>query len=189
MLFVGRLVRYKGLDVLLRALPGLEVRTVIAGDGPLRGPLELMARQLGLEGRVQFAGRVSDEELLAWYHACDMLVLPSVSRQEAFGMVQLEAMLCGRPVVSTDLRTGVPWVNQHEQTGLVVRTGDVASLRGAIERLIRNPELRARLGDAGRARVLAMFTADRMCGATVSLYRDVAGVTAPAGVACPPARV
>ena len=189
LLFVGRLVRYKGLDVLLRALPGLEVRTVIAGDGPLRGPLELMARQLGLEGRVRFAGRVSDEELLAWYHACDMLVLPSVSRQEAFGMVQLEAMLCGRPVVSTDLRTGVPWVNQHEQTGLVVRTGDVASLRGAIERLIRNPELRARLGDAGRARVLAMFTADRMCGATVSLYRDVAGPTVPAEVVCPPARV
>lgn len=189
LLFVGRLVRYKGLDILLRALPGLEVRTVIAGDGPLRGPLDLMARQLGLEGRVRFAGRVSDEELLAWYHACDMLVLPSVSRQEAFGMVQLEAMLCGRPVVSTDLRTGVPWVNQHEQTGLVVRTGDVASLRGAIDRLIRDPELRARLGDAGRARVLAMFTADRMCGATVSLYRDVAGLTVPAEVVCPPAQV
>ena len=142
LLFVGRLVPYKGLDVLLRALPGLEAQTVIVGDGPLRGALETMVRELGIGDRVQLAGEVTDEERLAWLHACAALVLPSITRQEAFGMVQLEAMLCGRPVVSTDLPTGVPWVNVHGETGFVVRAGDAASLRGALDRLVE---------DAGRS--------------------------------------
>ena len=136
LLFVGRLVPYKGLDVLLHALPGLEAQTVIVGDGPLRGSLETTVRELGLGDRVQLTGEVTDDERLAWLHACDALVLPSTTRQEAFGMVQLEAMLCGRPVVSTDLPTGVPWVNVHGETGFVVRAGDAASLRGALDRLV-----------------------------------------------------
>jgi rhamnosyl/mannosyltransferase len=191
LLFVGRLVRYKGLDVLLRALPGLDVRTVLVGDGPLRDALEALVRQLGLADRVHFAGGVTDDELLSWYAACDVMVLPSVSRQEAFGMVQLEAMLCARPVVSTALPTGVPWVNRHEETGLVVPPGDAAALRGALVRLIGDPDLRRQLGAAGRARVLRTFTAEAMCGAAAALYRAVAGAPAPAPeeVACPPTRV
>ena len=172
LLFVGRLVPYKGLDILLRALPGLAAQTVIVGDGPLRGALETMVRELGLSDRVQLAGEVTDEERLAWLHACAALVLPSTTRQEAFGMVQLEAMLCGRPVVSTDLPTGVPWVNVHGETGLVVRAGDAASLRGALDRLVDDADVRQALGAAARARVLNMFTADRMCAATLALYRD-----------------
>ena len=124
---------------------------MIVGDGPLRGALETTVRGLGLGDRVQFTGEVRDDERLAWLHACDALVLPSTTRQEAFGMVQLEAMLCGRPVVSTDLPTGVPWVNVHGETGLVVRAGDAASLRGALDRLVADPDLRQALG-AGRAR-------------------------------------
>ena len=89
-------------------------------------------------------------------------------------MVQLEAMLCARPVVSTNLPTGVPWVNVHGETGLVVRPGDAASLRGAVARLMADPELCRMLGDAARDRVLTMFTADRMCAAAMALYRDVA---------------
>ena len=113
LLFVGRLVRYKGLHVLLDALPGLEAQTVIVGDGPYRAELEAMARERGVGDRVEFTGEVSEEELAAWLHACAVLVLPSMTRQEAFGIVQLEAMLCGRPVISTDVPTGVPWVNVH----------------------------------------------------------------------------
>ena len=175
LLFVGRLVPYKGLDVLLRALPGLEAQTVIVGDGPLRGALETMVRELGLGDRVQLAGEVTDEERLAWLHACAALVLPSTTRQEAFGMVQLEAMLCGRPVVSTDLPTGVPWVNVHGETGLVVRAGDAASLRGALDRLVDDADLRQALGAAARARALNMFTADRMCAAALALYQEMTG--------------
>ena len=88
-------------------------------------------------------------------------------------MVQLEAMLCGRPVVSTDVPTGVPWVNVHGETGLVVRAGDAASLRGALERLVADADLRHALGAAARARVLNMFTADRMCAAALALYQEV----------------
>ncbi len=180
LLFVGRLVPYKGVDVLLRALPGLNVRTVIVGGGPLRGALEARVRELGLGDRVRFEGEVTDEERLAWLHACDALVLPSISRQESFGIVQLEAMLCGRPVVSTDLPTGVPWVNVDGRTGLVVRAGDVASLRGALDRITADAELRHTLGSAARARVLNTFTADGMCAAALALYRDVSAFTSAA---------
>src|SRR5262249_52792601 len=174
-LFVGRLVRYKGLQVLLQALPGLKAQTVIIGDGPLRGALETMVRKLGIGDRVHFAGAVSDEERLAWLHACAALVLPSTTRQEAFGIAQPEAMLCGRPVISTDVPTGVPWVNVHGRTGLVVRPGDSASLRDALNRLIADNELRQTLGAAARARALETFNADRMCAAALALYRDLAG--------------
>ncbi len=177
LLFVGRLVPYKGLDVLLRALPGLEAQTVIVGDGPLRGSLDTTVRTLGLDDRVHLTGEVADDEHLAWLHACDALVLPSTTRQEAFGMVQLEAMLCGRPVVSTDLPTGVPWVNVHGETGFVVRAGDAASLRGALDRLVAEPDLRQALGAAGRARALTAFTADTMCAAAVGLYQEVSRST------------
>jgi rhamnosyl/mannosyltransferase len=173
LLFVGRLVPYKGLDVLLRALPGLEARTVIVGDGRLRRSLEATVRELGLSDRVELTGTVTDDERLAWLHACDALVLPSTTRQEAFGMVQLEAMLCGRPVVSTDLPTGVPWVNVDGETGLIVRTGDVASLRGALDRLVADPDLRQELGAGARARAESIFTADRMCTASLAQYEVV----------------
>ena len=79
-LFVGRLVPYKGVDVLLRAMKDVEARAVIVGDGPLRGELEAMARELGISDRVRFAGNASQEELTALYNACDVFVLPSVTR-------------------------------------------------------------------------------------------------------------
>jgi rhamnosyl/mannosyltransferase len=136
-------------------------------------------RELGLSDQVQLAGEVTDEERLAWLHACAALVLPSTTRQEAFGMVQLEAMLCGRPVVSTDLPTGVPWVNVHGQTGLVVRAGDATLLRGALDRLVNDADVRHALGAAGRTRVLQTFTADKMCAAALALYQEVAEAERP----------
>jgi rhamnosyl/mannosyltransferase len=173
LLFVGRLVRYKGVEVLLRALPGLHAQTVIVGGGPLGDVLSHLTQELGLDDRVRFIGEVTDDDLLAWYYACDALVLPSTSRQEAFGLVQLEAMLCGRAVVSTDLPTGVPWVNQHERTGLVVPPGDVAALRGALARLVCDVDLRRALGEAARARALNEFAADSMCRAARHVYQEV----------------
>jgi rhamnosyl/mannosyltransferase len=179
-LFAGRLVGYKGIDVLLRALPGLDAETVIVGDGPLRSTLESLSGELGIADRVRFLGEVDDHELLACLRGCDVFVLPSVTRQEAFGMVQLEAMLCGRPVVSTELGTGVSWVNQHERTGLVVRPGDANELRQALKRLLENRDLRRRLGAAAQARVLSHFTADGMCSRTHTLYREIVNQRSPA---------
>jgi len=172
LLFVGRLVPYKGVDVLLRAMSGLDADLMLVGDGPLRGSLQDLAAELGVADRVHFLGEVGDESLLAWYHACDALVLPSVTRQEAFGMVQLEAMLCGHPVVSTDLGTGVAWVNQHERTGLVVPPGDATALHDALHRLLTDGELRHQLGRTAGARVREQFTDDRMCADTLRVYRE-----------------
>jgi rhamnosyl/mannosyltransferase len=172
-LFVGRLVPYKGVDVLLRALAGSHARAVLVGDGPLRQQWEQLARDLGLESRVRFAGEASAFELAALYNACDMLVLPSVTRAEAFGMVQLEAMACRKPVICTDLRSGVPWVNRDGLTGLVVQPSNPDALRGAIETLAADPALRRRMGEAGRARVIAEFSITRLAEQTGTLYRGL----------------
>jgi rhamnosyl/mannosyltransferase len=175
-LFVGRLVPYKGVDVLLRALVSIDARAVIVGDGPLREPLEQLARDLGIAGRVRFAGNAPPDELTALYNACDLFVLPSVTRAEAFGMVQLEAMSCRKPVISTNLPSGVPWVNQHEVTGLVVPPSDTGALAAAMQTLVSDRELRVRMGVAGRQRVVREFSLDRMVRQTTSLYAEVASV-------------
>ena len=172
-LFVGRLVPYKGVDVLIDAMASVQGTCLIVGDGPLRASLESHAASRGVSSRVRFLGGVSDADLAAHLHACDLFVLPSVTRQETFGVVQLEAMACGRPVVSTDLETGVPWVNQHESTGLVVRPGDAAALGAALARLSGDPALRERFGAAGRARVASHFTVEAMTRATTALYEEV----------------
>ena len=178
-LFVGRLVPYKGVEVLLRALPGLAVRAVIVGDGPCRASLEALAVELGVTDRVTFAGQVTDEARLDSYRTADVFVLPSVSRQEAFGMVQIEAMLSGVPVVSTALPTGVPWVNQHGETGLVVPPCDPEALRAALASLAAAPDLRRRLGAQGRARALATFTAEQMCDGAYDVYCEAAEASRP----------
>ncbi|MFN7917530.1 MAG: glycosyltransferase [Vicinamibacterales bacterium] len=179
-LFVGRLVPYKGVDVLIRALAQVNARAVIVGDGPLRVELEALAHTCGVANRVRFAGNASSEELAALYNACDLFVLPSVTRAEAFGMVQIEAMSCRKPVICTDLPSGVPWVNQHGETGLVVPPGQVDPLATAIRTLLDNPGLRARMGEAGRARVESQFSIARLVEQTTSLYRAAAGTPIPA---------
>jgi rhamnosyl/mannosyltransferase len=172
-LFVGRLVPYKGADVLLDALCGLDAVAMIVGDGPQRAPLANRARALGISDRVRFLGSVGNDDLRALYAACDLFVLPSVTRQEAFGVVQIEAMAHGKPVISTDLGTGTAWVNQHGETGLVVPPGDAAALHAAIGELLADPGRRADLGRAAARRARTMFHVDRMIDATLELYRDV----------------
>ena len=171
-LFAGRMVPYKGVGVLLRAMVGLDASAVLVGDGPLLAEWTALARELQLTDRVRFAGDVTHDELVALYHACDAFVLPSVTRAEAFGYVQLEAMACGKPVVSTRLPSGVPWVNRHGETGLTVPPGDVDALRRALAELGRDASLRARFGSAGRRRVESEFTMEIMRSAAAAVYRE-----------------
>jgi len=179
LLFVGRLVPYKGVDVLLRALCGLEAHAVIVGAGPLDSELRRLADSLAITQQVHFVGELPDDDLLALYHACDVFVLPSVAPNEAFGVVQLEAMACAKPIVSTDLPTGVPWVNRDGESGLVVAPGDAHALRRAIGRLLEDPVLREKLGRQGRRRLDAEFTADRMVERVTELYARLAQTTGP----------
>ena len=172
-LFVGRLVPYKGVDVLLEALKGLNAVALIVGEGPLRARLEEQARELEISDHVRFLGSVDDDELAALYRACNIFVLPSVTRQEAFGVVQLEAMAAGRPVVSTDLGTGVGWVNRDGETGYVVPPRNPRALREALARLLADADLQKSMGEAAAKRIRAEFTLERMIDDTLSLYREV----------------
>ena len=172
-LFAGRHVPYKGVDVLLRALQGTTARAVIAGDGPQRSAWESLSRALSLDGQVRFTGDVPDAELRALVHAASAFVLPSVTRAEAFGYVQIEAMAAGTPVISTDVPSGVSWVNQHERTGLVVPAGQPGALRAAIVRLMGDAALRERFGAAGRERVEREFTLARLRERLRGLYEEL----------------
>ncbi len=173
-LFAGRHVDYKGVDVLLRALAGSSACAVIAGDGPRRSAWESLARELALNGRVTFTGEIPDAELRRLMHTCAALVLPSVTQAEAFGYVQLEAMAAGKPVISTDVPTGVSWVNQHDRTGLVVPAGDAAALQNAIDTLVNDVHRRAQMGAAGRARVEEEFTMERLRERLRLFYEEMA---------------
>jgi rhamnosyl/mannosyltransferase len=172
-LYVGRLVYYKGLDVLLQALARTGGGLAIVGEGPLDGALRRQIAALGLGDRVAMLGRCTDDEVRGLYQSCDVFVLPSTARTEAFGLVQAEAMINGLPVISTDLPTGVPWVNEHGVTGLVVPPGDVTALAAALERLLGDPPLRAKLGDAARARARERFTQPRMVERFIDVVESV----------------
>jgi rhamnosyl/mannosyltransferase len=175
-LFVGRLIYYKGLDFLIQAMADGRRRgttLLVVGEGPLRPQLEAAARERGLQDRVVFLGKAPDDELTCYFHACDLFALPSVANTEAFGIVQLEAMACGKPVISTDLPTGVPFVNLHGRTGLIVPPADAAALADAMASLFDDRTLAARYGETGRQRVHSEFTVGVMAQRVLELYRDV----------------
>jgi lipopolysaccharide/colanic/teichoic acid biosynthesis glycosyltransferase len=172
-LFVGRLVPYKGVDVLLRAMQGLRAAAVIVGDGPLRPSLEQQATELGIADRVFFLGTLSEDDVDAWYRAGDVLALPSTTAAEAFGLVQLEAMARAKPVVSTRVPSGVPWVNQDGVTGRTVPPGDSGALRAALAEILETDHVRTRMGEAARRRFTEHFTHRRMVERTSALYSEV----------------
>lgn len=169
---VGRLIYYKGFEHLVRAMrdvPG--GRLVIVGDGPLRARLEAEARACGVADRVSLVGEV--REVAPYYHAADVFALPSVARSEAFGIVQLEAMACGRAVVNTALDSGVTFVSPGGLTGLTVPPADPPALARAVNALLDDSELRARYGQQGRLRVETEFSLEAMTARTLELYREL----------------
>lgn len=171
-LFVGRLIYYKGVEVLVRAMVDVDADLVIVGTGPLEGTIRSLASDLGIADRITMTPPLPRRELAAQYRAADVFCLPSIARSEAFGLVQLEAMAAGTPVVSTRLPTGVPFVNEHGVSGLTVEPGDAASLAEALNALVSDAGLRERLGSQARARVRAEFTRDGMVERTLAVYRE-----------------
>lgn len=165
-LVVGALERRKGHAVLLAAaarLGGRDVRYVFCGTGSEADALAAAAAPLG--GAVRLVGFRDD--VAAWLAAADVVAMPSL--QEGLGVAALEAMAAGRPVVASRVG-GLAEAVVDEATGLLVPPGDPGPLAAALERLAREPALRTRLGEAGRARVLARYTSARMAASTLACY-------------------
>lgn len=172
-LFVGRLVYYKGVEILIEAFRNIEANLIMIGRGELEEKLKRKVRNYGIESKVHFYSDVDDTKLAAYFNACDMFVLPSIANTEAYGLVQLEAHACGKPVVSTNLPTGVPFVNLHNQTGLVVEPNNSDALRQAIQTLVYDEVLRESFGRNAKRRMFEMFSHSHMTDKIYMLYCNI----------------
>ncbi len=172
-LAVGRLVYYKGFDVLIRALRDTSATLLIIGTGPLLRDLQHLAQATGVSERVHFLGEV--EDLAPYYQAARVFAFPSTARSEAFGIVQLEAMACGAPVINSRLDSGVPFVSLHDVSGLTVPPNDSVALSHSLNLLLRDDALHQRLSVGAVERVRQHFTIERMASDTLALYDEVLG--------------
>ena len=156
---VGRLVKYKGFDVLIEAARAIDATILIVGEGVERAALQAAIDSAGLSERVHLLGSLSERELVIHFHAAQLYALPSISNAETFGIVQLEAMAAGLPVVNTKLETAVPLVARHGHEAMTVAPGDASALASAINRLLDDEELRRRYADAALRRAAEFSTA------------------------------
>ncbi len=175
LLSVGLLRYYKGLQYMLEAMPTVpDAHWAIVGNGPMENEWRSLAQRLGLSERVHFVGELANPDVRPYYAACDVFVFPSSERSEAFGIVQLEAMAAGKPVVCTELGTGTSFVNADGETGFVVPAREPGALAAAVRRLLDDAALRKRMGAAGRARVLKEFTLEKMVDRVMEVYDRIA---------------
>jgi len=172
---LGRHVYYKGFHVLIEALVKLprDVCLILGGDGPETVSLRKLAKELGVAGRVHFTGFIPQEMLPAFYQACELFCLPSVSKAEAFGIVQVEAMACGKPIVSTRLKNGVEFVNNEGKTGLTVEPGNASALAEALLKLLNNPLLVEQMGRNCVHNAKHQFSLQAMRDTTWKLYKEI----------------
>lgn len=174
LLFVGRLSPYKGLADLVEAMQWVDGELSIIGRGPLKTELEAQVARLGLADRVRLLGRVGDGELAAYYHAADAVVLPSVTRGESFGVMQVEAMFCGKVVVCSDL-PGVCEVGEDGVTSCTFPRGEPRALAETLNQLAAQPERCRQMGAAGRERALALYHLERVLRRRLAVYEDLLG--------------
>ena len=154
---VGRLVGYKGYDILIRAMQTIDGHATIIGEGPLLAELQQLAVELGVSDRIRFAGRLTRSEIKQIFYSAQVFAFPSVTEAEAFGIVQIEAMAAGLPIVNTNLATTVPLVARHDLEALTVPPNNPQALSQALNRILDEPALAERLGAAGRERAFNEF--------------------------------
>ena len=173
-LAVGRLVPYKGFDFLIRAMKQVDAKLILIGAGPQSNYLAKLAESEGVQRKLVMLGQV--DELAPYFATACIFVLPSSNRAEAFGIVQLEAMAAGLPIINTDIDSAVPEVCVDGETGITIPPGDTAALADAMKLLLGRKELRRQLGEAAKARVYAEYTADKMAERTLSVYSEALGL-------------
>ncbi len=169
-LFVGRLVYYKGVEYLIRAMKNIDAKLLIVGEGPLKGTLAGEVHKNGLESRVTFIPYQKEDKLIDFYLSASVFVLPSIYRSEAFGITIIEAMACGLPVISTELGTGTSYVNEDGVTGFVVPPRDSYAISCAINKLLSDHALLSNMGEAAYRRVETLFTVEKMLNGYKKLY-------------------
>lgn len=173
---LGRLVPYKGFEYLIRAALSLpdDYIVLIGGEGPLRYELEGCIETWGANDKVKLLGRIPEENLPAYYQACTLFCLPSVQKTEAFGIVQIEAMSCGKPVVATDIpESGVPWVNEHGVSGLNVPPKEPELLAGAILEITKDKDTYRRYSQNAYDRYKSVFTEAKMIEQIIRYYEQI----------------
>lgn len=170
---LGRLVAYKGFASLIEAARFLndDYVILIGGSGPLHDELQQQIDRLGLQHRVELLGRIPDEELPTYYGACDLFCLSSMLKTEAFGIVQIEAMSCGKPIVATNIaQSGVSWVNAHGVSGLNVTPDCPQELARAIETVIRREAIDCYFSAGAARRYRELFTREEMINKCLNIY-------------------
>lgn len=170
---LGRLVTYKGFDVLIEALRQVDGNLVLIGEGKQRNKLERLAAEAGLSRRICFVGAISDSEVKSYLHAASVLAFPSVTRAEAFGLVQLQAMAAGLPVVNTALPTAVPNVARNDREALTVPPNDPNVLADALNRVLRDSSLALRLGQSGQFRAKRLYDQEQFIRRVRGIYLDL----------------
>jgi len=169
-LFVGRLRAYKGLSFLIKAIKDLNVKLSIVGNGEHGRYLRELVKELRVKDKVEFYENLDDVQVEQMYNQSDLFVLPSINEAEAFGVVQLEAMAKGLPVINTNLKSGVPFVSLHQVTGLTVEPKNVDALREAINLLIRERDLYSSFSKNALERVRE-FSREKLINAYLNLYK------------------
>lgn len=175
-IFIGRLVYYKGVDYLIKsmALVNAESELLIIGDGENLFLLKELARKLNLEHKIKFLGSVGDEEKITYLISSDILVLPSTFKSEAYGIVQVEAMAYGVPVISTKIEgSGVDWVNKNGVSGIIVPACDEISLASAIDKILNDFSLKCKLSAGALTRFANIFNEDKMFESLMNYYKEV----------------
>jgi rhamnosyl/mannosyltransferase len=173
-LTVGRCVYYKGLATAIRAMPGVPGKLMVIGTGPEEIPLRQLAGRLGVASRLIWRSHVEQSELLACYRAATALWFPSNARSEAYGLVQVEAMAAGCPVINTAIAgNGVAWVSRDGDTGLTVPVDDPTALAAAARRLCDDPSLHRRLATRSRERAASEFSGTLMAERVLAVYDHV----------------
>jgi glycosyltransferase involved in cell wall biosynthesis len=173
---LGRLVYYKGFEYLIKSAKYLnnEYVILIGGSGPLKEELNNLIKSHSLENKVILLGRIEDNELGSYYEACDLYCLPSIVKSEAFGIVQIEAMSFGKPIVATKINgSGVDWVNKDDVSGINVEPKDPEALAEAFRRIFNNKDDYERYSINAKKRFNSLFKREKMNDRLIQLYKEL----------------
>ena len=172
-LFVGRLNYYKGVQYLIEAMKDIKANLVIIGEGSEISKLKVQISKFKLGNKIFFLPHLNEKDLINFYQACSVFVLPSIFKSEAFGIVLIEAMACRKPVVSTELGTGTSFVNQDRITGFVVPPKNSQALAQAIKKILEHKKLAEKFSQNSLEKVKKEFTFSQMLERLARIYQNL----------------